>query len=78
MLERKENALNDTKIGRHDMDGKEKCDHCDGSGMCNKGIHNNASCSDCCEASGLDMGYYKGQAPCAVCKGKKGKKVILE
>jgi RecJ-like exonuclease len=51
------------------MDGKENCAHCGGSGVCNK-INKDASCSDCVETAGLDMAYYKGHVPCAVCKGK--------
>ncbi len=51
------------------MDEKETCVHCGGDGVCNK-VKDNASCSDCIEASGLDMAYYKCYVPCAVCKGK--------
>jgi hypothetical protein len=54
------------------MTGKEKCDHCDGSGICKKGIDHNVSCPECIEASGLDMAYYKGQVQCAVCKNRVG------
>jgi RecJ-like exonuclease len=50
------------------MDGKENCTHCGGSGVCNN-INEDASCSDCVEAAGIDMAYYKGHVPCAVCKG---------
>ena len=49
-------------------DNEENCIHCDGSGVCK--VKGETSCPDCVEAAGLDMAYYKGVVPCAVCGGK--------
>ena len=55
------------------MEEEQKCNHCDDTGICKQGTDLYASCPECREASELDMAYYKGPVPCAVCKGKKVK-----
>ncbi len=50
------------------MEAEKTCDHCGGSGTCDK-IKADTSCPDCCEAQGLDWGYFRGYVPCSVCNG---------
>ncbi len=50
------------------MDEKIECPHCGGSGTCDK-FNDRSSCPDCCHAAGVDLGYFQGFLPCAVCDG---------